>query len=82
MLGIAVTANAAVNSSTGDVATPPSKFLASKDDSNAPSLDMTTASMEAALTDLMLGKTQLQQATSYVLINDAMAFVVALPVQL
>ena len=42
----------------------------------------TAEEMEKALTDLMLGKTQLQQATPYVLINDAMAFVVVLPVQL
>ncbi len=50
-----ITANAA-NSSLVTGAAAPSKFLASQDGqtSGTPTLDMTSAAMEAALTDLML----------------------------
>ena len=47
----------ATNTSIAEAAAAPSKFLASLD-SQTPNLDMTSAAMEAALTDLMLGKTQ------------------------
>merc|ERR1719199_894357 len=50
-----LTAHATVNSSA---AAAPSKFLAAEDSQATPNLDMTAASMEAALTDLMLGKTK------------------------
>merc|ERR1719199_1397823 len=50
-----LTAHATVNSSA---AAAPSKFLAAEDSQATPNLDMTAASMEVALTDLMLGKTK------------------------
>merc|ERR1740133_623636 len=57
-----ITANAAPNASTESAVAVPANFLASLDSMAASpdskSLDLTSAAMEAAMTDLMMGKTQ------------------------